>query len=404
MADEMPRREQPSSGPQRAASVVAGEPRAHRPVSQGEDARDEARPDEHRIRARFDVAFPGFRLDVDLELPGRGVTALFGHSGSGKTTLLRCVAGLEAGARGRLVVNGECWQDDARRIQVPTHRRALGYVFQEASLFPHLSVRRNLEFGLRRIAAAARRVQLEQAVALLGIEALLERMPERLSGGERQRVGMARALLTSPRILLMDEPLAALDHKRKQEILPYLERLHDELDIPVLYVSHSPDEVVRLADHVVMLGEGRVMAAGELHATMARLDLPTAFTEDAGVVVDGTVAAHDDHDHLTRLDFPGGAVWVQRQPVVLGRRLRFRIHARDVSLADHRVEGTSIVNLIEVTVKEVVGADSPAHVLVGLDAGGSALIARITRRSSAQLALRPGRRMWAQIKSVALLG
>ncbi len=356
------------------------------------------------IEARFAVDYAGFRLDVDLRLPGRGVTALFGHSGSGKTTLLRCVAGLEPAARGRLVVNGECWQDDARGIQVPTHRRALGYVFQEASLFPHLSVRRNLEFGLRRIPAAARRVQLEHAVALLGIEALLERMPDRLSGGERQRVGMARALLTSPRILLMDEPLAALDHRRKQEILPYLERLHDELDIPVLYVSHSPDEVVRLADHVVMLGEGKVMAAGELHATMARLDLPTAFTEDAGVVIDGTVAAHDDHYHLTRLDFPGGAVWVQRQAVELGRRLRFRIHARDVSLADHKVEGTSIVNLIAVTVKEVVGADSPAHVLVGLDAGGTALIARITRRSSAQLGLRPGLRMWAQIKSVALLG
>lgn len=356
------------------------------------------------IEARFAVDYAGFRLDVDLRLPGRGVTALFGHSGSGKTTLLRCVAGLEPAARGRLVVNGECWQDDARGIQVPTHRRELGYVFQEASLFPHLSVRRNLEFGLRRIPTAARRVRLEHAVALLGIEALLERMPDRLSGGERQRVGMARALLTSPRILLMDEPLAALDHRRKQEILPYLERLHDELDIPVLYVSHSPGEVVRLADHVVMLGAGKVMAAGELHATMARLDLPTAFTEDAGVVVDGTVAEHDDHDHLTRLDFPGGAVWVQRQPVALGRRLRFRIHARDVSLADHKVEGTSIVNLIAVTVKEVVGADSPAHVLVGLDAGGTALIARITRRSSAQLGLRPGLRMWAQIKSVALLG
>ena len=356
------------------------------------------------IEARFAVDYAGFRLDIDLRLPGRGVTALFGHSGSGKTTLLRCVAGLEPAARGRLVVNGECWQDDARRILVPTHRRELGYVFQEASLFSHLTVRRNLEFGLRRIPAAARRVQLDHAVALLGIEALLERMPDRLSGGERQRVGMARALLTSPRILFMDEPLAALDHKRKQEILPYLERLHDELDIPVLYVSHSPGEVVRLADHVVMLGAGKVMAAGELHATMARLDLPTAFTEDAGVVVDGTVAEHDDHDHLTRLDFPGGAVWVQRQPVALGRRLRFRIHARDVSLADHKVEGTSIVNLIAVTVKEVVGADSPAHVLVGLDAGGTALIARITRRSSAQLGLRPGLRMWAQIKSVALLG
>jgi molybdate transport system ATP-binding protein len=356
------------------------------------------------IDARFAVAYAGFRLDVDLRLPGRGVTALFGHSGSGKTTLLRCVAGLEPAARGRLVVNGECWQDDARRILVPTHRRELGYVFQEASLFPHLTVRRNLEFGLRRIPAAARRVPLDHAVALLGIEALLERMPDRLSGGERQRVGMARALLTSPRILLMDEPLAALDHRRKQEILPYLERLHDELDIPVLYVSHSPDEVVRLADHVVMLGEGRVMAAGELHATMARLDLPTAFTEDAGVVIDGTVAAHDDHYHLTRLDFPGGAVWVQRQAVPLGRCLRFRIHARDVSLADHRVEGSSIQNLLPATVEEVVGADTPAHVLVRLDADGTALLARITRRAAEQLVLRPGRRMWAQIKSVALLG
>ena len=356
------------------------------------------------IEARFAVDYAGFRLDVDLRLPGRGVTALFGHSGSGKTTLLRCVAGLEPAARGRLVVNGECWQDDARRIRVPTHRRALGYVFQEASLFPHLSVRRNLEFGLRRIPAAARRVPLDHAVALLGIEALLERMPDRLSGGERQRVGMARALLTSPRILLMDEPLAALDHRRKQEILPYLERLHDELDIPVLYVSHAPDEVVRLADHVVMLGEGKAMAAGELHATMARLDLPTAFTEDAGVVVDGTVAEHDDHYHLTRLDFPGGAVWVQRQPAPPGRRLRFRIHARDVSLADHLVEGSSIQNLLPVIVEEVVGADTPAHVLVRLDAGGTALLARITRRAAEQLGLRPGRRMWAQIKSVALPG
>ena len=356
------------------------------------------------VEARFEIDWPGFRLAVDLSLPGRGVTALFGHSGSGKTTLLRCVAGLEPAARGRLVVNGECWQDSARGVFIPTHRRELGYVFQEASLFPHLSVRRNLEFGLRRIPAAARRVQFEQAVALLGIEALLARMPDRLSGGERQRVGMARALLTSPRILLMDEPLAALDHKRKQEILPYLERLHDELDIPVLYVSHSPDEVVRLADHVVMLGQGRVRAAGELQATMARLDLPTAFTEDAGVVVEGRVAAHDDHYHLTRLDFPGGAVWVARQAVELGRRLRFRVHARDVSLADHQVTGTSIVNLLPVSIEEIVGADTPAHVLVRMDAGGTPLLARITRRSSAQLVLRPGRRMWAQIKSVALLG
>jgi molybdate transport system ATP-binding protein len=201
------------------------------------------------IDARFAVAYAGFRLDVDLRLPGRGVTALFGPSGSGKTTLLRCVAGLEPAARGRLVVNGECWQDDARASGAHPPR-ALGYVFQEASLFPHLSVRRNLEFGLRRIPPAERRCRWTTRWNCWA-SAPAERMPASLSGGERQRVAIARALLTSPRLLLMDEPLAALDAKRKQEILPYLERLHDELDIPVLYVSHSPDEVARLADHVV---------------------------------------------------------------------------------------------------------------------------------------------------------
>ncbi len=355
------------------------------------------------LQLRFALDYPGFGLDVDLGLPARGVTALFGHSGSGKTTLLRCIAGLERARVGRLSINGELWEDSARGVFVPTHRRELGYVFQEASLFPHLSVRRNLEYGIKRIRAGAARVSMSHACALLGIEHLLERMPERLSGGERQRVGIARALLTSPRLLLLDEPLAALDIRRKNEILPYLERLHDELDIPVIYVSHSPDEVVRLADHVVMLGEGRVMAAGELRETMARLDLPTAFTEDAGVVIDGRVAEHDDDYHLTRLDFPGGQVWVARQRAEPGKVLRFRVHSRDVSLADRQLEGTSIVNLLAVRVEEIVGADTPAHVLVRMDAGGTALVARITRRSCDQLVVRPGRRMWAQIKSVALL-
>ncbi len=355
------------------------------------------------LQLRFLIDYPGFALDVDIALPARGVTALFGHSGSGKTTLLRCIAGLERAQLGRLSVNGELWEDSARGVFMPTHRRELGYVFQEASLFPHLSVQRNLEFGLKRIRSGSGRVSMTHACALLGIEHLLGRMPERLSGGERQRVGIARALLTSPRLLLLDEPLAALDIRRKNEILPYLERLHDELDIPVIYVSHSPDEVVRLANHVVMLGEGRVMAAGNVHETMARLDLPTAFTEDAGVVIDGRVAAHDDEYHLTRLDFPGGQVWVARQQAEVGRVLRFRVHSRDISLADRQVGGTSILNLLAVSVEEVVGADTPAHVLVRMDAGGTPLVARITRRSCDQLVVRPGRRMWAQIKSVALL-
>jgi len=357
-----------------------------------------------RIAARFRVSWPGFTLDVDLDLPGRGVTALFGHSGSGKTTLLRCIAGLQRGDEARLAFGDETWEDSRRGVFVPTHRRPIGYVFQEASLFAHLSVADNLAYGQKRVASAERRVSLAAAVELLGIGPLLGRMPDALSGGERQRVGIARALATSPRLLLMDEPLAALDLKRKGEILPYLERLHDELDIPVLYVSHAPDEIARLADHVVLLDQGRVVAQGGLMETLARLDLPTAFTEDAGVVIEAVVGEHDEAYHLTRLDFPGGHVLVARRPEALGHRLRFRVHARDVSLATTRIEGSSITNLLPATVQEVAAADTPAHVLVRLDAGGTPLVARITRRSCDQLGVAVGRPMWGQIKAVALLG
>ncbi|WP_181295204.1 molybdenum ABC transporter ATP-binding protein [Pseudomonas sp. Q2-TVG4-2] len=356
------------------------------------------------ILARLQLRHPGFTLDVDLQLPGRGVTALFGHSGSGKTSCLRCIAGLERAGTGLLEVNGECWQDSASRSFVPPHRRALGYVFQDANLFAHLTVRHNLEFGMKRVAAHLRRVVWSQAVELLGIGHLLERMPEHLSGGERQRVAIARALLTSPRLLLMDEPLAALDLKRKQEVLPYLERLHDELEIPVIYVSHSPDEVARLADHVVLLEEGRVIAQGGLHETLARLDLPIAFSEDAGVVIESRVAEHDPTYHLTRLVFPGGDVLVAQRDEAIGHRLRFRVHARDVSLALERAEGTSISNLLPARVEQIVAADTPAHVLVRLDAQGTPLLARITRRSADQLGVIEGKALWAQIKSVALLG
>ena len=221
------------------------------------------------IQARFKVEHAGFTLDVDLNLPGRGVSALFGHSGSGKTSCLRCFAGLDRPSDGYLQVNGEVWQDSAQGLFVPAHKRAVGYVFQGANLFAHLSVRRNLEYGLKRIPAAQRRIALEQAVALLGIGHLLQRLPGKLSGGEQQRVGIARALLTSPRMLLLDEPLAALDLKRKQEVLPYLERLHSELQMPIIYVSHAPDEVARLADHLVLLEDGKVSASGPLKATLA---------------------------------------------------------------------------------------------------------------------------------------
>ncbi len=312
------------------------------------------------IRARFKLDYSGFSLDVDLDLPGRGVTALFGHSGSGKTTLLRAVAGLEHAPGGMLSVNGDVWQDDD--IFRPTWQRPLGYVFQEASLFPHLSVQANLEYGQKRVPQAQRRVSLDRAVDMLGIGHLLDRHPDRLSGGERQRVAIARALAVSPKILLLDEPLAALDLARKQEILPYLERLHDELDIPVLYVSHAPDEVARLADHIVVMEGGTAVAAGPLTDTLSRLDLPIKLGEDAGVVLDAVVAARDEEWHLAHMEFAGGRLWVRDHGLPVGRHARVRILARDVSLARAPMTGTSILNTLPAVVVDSVDDAHPgAH-------------------------------------------
>lgn len=357
------------------------------------------------IEVRLQLKYSGFALDVDLHLPGRGVTALYGHSGSGKTTCLRCIAGLERAEEGFVQINDEVWQDSRKGLFVPPHKRALGYVFQEASLFPHLSVLANLEFGLKRIPRQQRRVEMSHATELLGIGHLLERHPQHLSGGERQRIGIARALLTSPSLLLMDEPLAALDSKRKSEILPYLERLHDELEIPVLYVSHAQDEVARLADHIVLLSDGKALASGPIGETLARLDLPMALGDDAGVVINGTVSAYDAHYQLLTLQLPASQLQmrVAHAPLALGKQLRFKIQARDVSLSLQAEEHSSILNRLPVTVTQEIPADNAAHVLVSLDAAGTPLLARITRYSRDQLQLHPGQTLWAQIKAVAVL-
>ncbi|CAI9005253.1 molybdenum ABC transporter ATP-binding protein [Pseudomonas serbica] len=357
------------------------------------------------IHTRLKLSYPGFALDVDLQLPGRGVTALFGHSGSGKTTCLRCIAGLERAGQGFIQVNDEVWQDSDKGIFVAPHKRALGYVFQEASLFPHLSVLANLQFGLKRIPRQQRRVDMAHATELLGISHLLDRHPQHLSGGERQRVGMARALLTSPTLLLMDEPLAALDAQRKSEILPYLQRLHDELEIPVLYVSHSQDEVAQLADHIVLLCDGQALASGPIGQTLARLDLPLALGDDAGVVIQGHVAAYDAHYQLLTLQLPDTDlnIRVAHTPMAAGQALRCKVQARDVSLSLHGDEQSSILNRLPVTVVSEMAADNSAHVLVRLDAAGSPLLARITRYSRDHLNLHPGQRLWAQIKAVAVL-
>ena len=357
------------------------------------------------IQVRLRLDYPDFALDLDLQLPGRGVTALYGHSGSGKTTCLRCIAGLEKAPEAFIRINDQVWQDSARKLFVPPHKRALGYVFQEASLFAHLSVRANLEFGLRRIPRAQRRVDMAHATQLLGIGHLLDRHPQHLSGGERQRIGIARALLTSPQLLLMDEPLAALDSQRKNEILPYLERLHDELEIPVLYVSHAQDEVARLADHIVLLSAGKALASGPIGETLARLDLPMALGDDAGVVIEGTVSAYDNQYQLLTLQLPGSLlnVRVAHAPLAPGKRLRIKIQARDVSLSRQPGEHSSILNLLPVTLTGEVPADNSAHVLIRLEAAGTPLLARITRYSRDQLQLAPGQTLWAQIKAVAVL-
>jgi molybdate transport system ATP-binding protein len=361
------------------------------------------RPDDARLDMSFRRVLADFSLDVTLLLPGRGVTAIFGPSGSGKTSLLRSIAGLERAGAGRLVVNGEVWQDDAKGIFRPVYQRPLGFVFQEASLFSHLDVRGNLDYGLRRVPMSQRRVSLDQAIELLGIERLLQRQPGTLSGGERQRVAIARALATSPRLLLMDEPLASLDMHRKAEILPYLERLHDQLDIPVLYVSHAPDEVARLAHYLVLLDAGRVTAAGLTRELMTRLDLPLAHGDSAAALIEATVTQLEPAYHLSYADFSGGRISLMNQSVQLGQRVRVRIQARDVSLTLHRQEGTSVLNIFPVTLTSL-SPDSPGQVMASLDAGGSTLLARITQKSAEALQLQPGRQVYAQVKGVAVLG
>lgn len=353
-----------------------------------------------QIEARLQLARRGFALDVDLKLPGRGVTVLFGHSGSGKTTVLRCLAGLEHASGGRVIFKGRIWQD--ARIWLPTHQRPLGYVFQEASLFPHLSVLGNLEYGRKRT-TADERISLHQAIELLGIGHLLARQPDSLSGGERQRVGIARALSVSPEILLLDEPLAALDLQRKREILPYLERLRDELDIPMVYVSHAPDEVARLADHLVVLDGGRVVGAGSLADTLARIDLPIRLGEDVGVVLDAVVDTVDADWQLCRVAFPGGCLWTRDHGIAPGKPVRVRVLARDVSLALGESSRTSIQNILPGVVDCIGPDDHPGLLLVRVAIGSSSLIARLTRRSADQLGLELGKPVFAQVKSVALL-
>jgi molybdate transport system ATP-binding protein len=356
----------------------------------------------NRLIARFDLHYPGFRLNIDLDMPASGITVLFGPSGSGKTTLLRCLAGLERVSNGFMQFGDDTWQDETRGLCRPLHARPIGYVFQEPRLFPHYNVHSNLLDGYNRIRSEERRIAVEQVVEILDIGHLLERRVHRLSGGEQQRVTIGRALLTSPKLLLMDEPLASLDIQRKQELLPFIRRLHEELTIPVIYVSHAISEILQLADRVVLLKEGMVAGVGALNDILTSLEFRGNFgSPRVGAVLDAHVAGHEPHYGLTQLAFKEHTLFVPLRPVDVGRSVRVHILSSDVSLVVGRIDSpTSVLNLLEATVAEIREIDqSSVDVLLDI---GAPLIASITRKSLVNLGIKPGHRVCAQIKTVAL--
>ena len=357
--------------------------------------------DETRVDLRYRLERADFSLDVDLKIPLRGITGIFGESGAGKTTVLRCVAGLERPSVGKLVVDGEVWQDQAANVSRAIHERRIAYVFQEPRLFWHLNVLQNLEYGQRRTRAQQNGFEFDQIIDLLGLHKLMHRAPDELSGGEAQRVAIARALLRAPRLMLMDEPLAALDRTRKDEILPFLDRLHAQLSVPILYVSHNIEEVCRLCDHLVVMEGGRVLAAGEIQSVLVRLDLPLLAGEDAGSVIRGTVKDYDAEYELTRLGFSGGMFLVPGRFGEPGGELRLRIKASDVSLCRDRPRHSTILNIIPATVERIQPVQGPL-IMVRLVAGSDRLTARITRRSCDELDLKKGDEVLMQIKAAAV--
>lgn len=354
------------------------------------------------LQLRYQLQRGAFMLDVDFQLPTTGISALFGPSGCGKTTCLRCIAGLEKPQNGFLKLDKQLWQDSSQSHFIPAHQRAVGYVFQDAALFPHLTVEANLLYGYKRLRNKNARIKPDAIIALLGLATLLKRSVENLSGGERQRVAIGRALLANPSLLLMDEPLSALDAASKAEILPYLEQLHRELSIPVLYVSHSADEVARLADHLVLLEDGKVQAQGATRDIFTRLDLSLAQRPQASSIIEAQVESHDQEFSLTRLAFDNQHISLPVLDLDKGKPVRIIIHARDVSLALEHHANTSILNILKVEV-ETLSDINDAQMLVRLKLGKQTLLARITRKSATVLKITPGQRLYAQVKSVSLL-
>ena len=355
-----------------------------------------------RLLARFDVQFPAFHLNVDLDVPMSGITAIFGPSGSGKTTLLRCLAGLERAPNSFMQFGNDVWQDETNGLCLPLYKRPIGYVFQEPRLFPHYNVRANLLYGYNRIPCGERRITIEQVIDILGIGHLLDRRIHKLSGGEQQRVAIGRALLTSPQLLLLDEPLASLDIQRKQELLPFIHRLHHELGIPVIYVSHTLSEILQLADRVALMKEGMLVGVGTLNEMLASVTYRSSFgPHRIGAVLDTQIVGHEPQYGLTQLAFSGQRLFVPLQSSAIGQSVRVHILSSDVSLVIGKSNApTSVLNILEATVQEIREINrSTVEVLLDI---GAPLVAGITRKSLVTLGLTVGDRVFAHIKTVAL--
>jgi molybdate transport system ATP-binding protein len=377
------------------------------------------------VDINLQLARKGFLLDLKVSITNSGITAIFGRSGSGKTTLLRCIAGLEQ-AKGDLTVDGDDWQSS--KTFVPAYQRAVGYVFQQPNLFSFMSIEKNLQYGYTRVPETERTIPFSQAVDLLNLDQLLGRRPEQLSGGQQQRVAIARALLSSPRLLLLDEPLSSLDQESKSDILPYIERLNKNLGIPVLYVSHAAGELTRLADDMILLDQGKMLAFGTINKVLTDTDLPLAYRDDASTVLLGTVKAQDSKYHLSKVAMPGGEISVPSSNLPVGTTLRIRIFARDISLALIRPELSSIQNILRGKIVSINNTGDPAQALIqiklidsssnephqngsapnNIDVGqpnGSEqyCLSRITQLSVATLNLRVGTELYLQVKSVAVV-
>ncbi|MCF2949633.1 molybdenum ABC transporter ATP-binding protein [Paraglaciecola aquimarina] len=345
--------------------------------------------------------YSGFSLDLDLIMPSRGVTVIFGESGSGKTSLLRCIAGLEKISNGQVQLNHNTWQDSSHFV--PTHKRKLGYVFQETSLFSHLTVKQNLAYAIKRSTEKHDPKFLQQVIDVLAIANTINKYPSQLSGGERQRVAIARALLSKPQILLMDEPLASLDNARKQQILPYLEGLHSEFKIPIIYVTHSIEEMIRLADYGVILQAGKVVAQGNLTELFGNIDTPLSLNQDLSTVLECEFVQLDEKWNLTQVGFDGGLLWLPKLNNIQNKKVRVQILASDVSISLVAPEQTSVLNILQVKVGQVSNEHKLGTSLLVLYIGASQIVASLTSKSLSELGIQQGDTVWAMIKSVAIV-